>query len=250
MKSTLLSLLLILTLCACTKNSPQQKVYLVGSDAAYAPFESQSADQKIQGFDIEIIHAIAEKSGLAINVINTPWEGLFSQLESGDRDILISAITINEERKKVMDFSDPYFEAIQVIALPQNSKVQSFEDLKNLKVGVQTGTTGDDIVSKLLGKTNSNIKRFESTPLALQELRNGGVDGVVADNGVIANFFKNNSNSFKTLSDTKFNKEHYGIAVKKGRADLLKKVNDGLAAIKKDGTYERIYNTYFGEVKK
>lgn len=253
-------LTLFLSLNGCTKKneSPttqdvvqsQKSELVVGSDAAYAPFESENADKTIQGFDIDIIKAIAEKAGLKIKIVNTPWEGLFSQLESGDRDILISAITINEDRKKVMAFSEPYFEAAQLIALPQASKVTKFEELKNLKIGVQTGTTGDEIASRLAGKTNPNIKRFEATPLALQELSNGGVDAVIADNGVVNNFLSNNAKTFKTISDTSFSKENYGIAVKKGNQELLKKINDGLAAIKADGTYDRIYKSYFGEMKK
>jgi polar amino acid transport system substrate-binding protein len=226
-----------------------ERPLLVGTDAAYAPFETQSADKKISGFDIELLTAVAEKAGLKLEFINTPWEGLFTQLASGDRDILVSAITINDARKKQMDFSDPYFEAVQLIAVPATSKVKSLQDLKTLKVGVQTGTTGDDIVSGLLGKTNDNIKRFEGTPLAIKELQNGGVDAVVADNGVVNNFLRNNKAEFKIVSDTTFSKEQYGFAVKKGNTALLEKINKGLAAARADGTYQRIYNTYFGEKK-
>lgn len=248
-----------LALTSCTKKAEKtlgvstqetKTEFVVGSDAAYAPFESETADKKVVGFDIDILRAISEKAGIKIRVINTPWEGLFNQLETGDRDILISAITISDDRKKVMDFSEPYFEAVQLIALPTSSKVTKFSDLKTLKVGVQTGTTGDEVSSQLLGKSSPNVKRFEGTPLALQELTNGGVDAVVADNGVINNFLANNPKTFKTLSDPSFPKEHYGIAVKKGNADLLRKINDGLATIKADGTYDRIYKQYFGEKKK
>lgn len=246
----ILALSLVL-LGACTKKADvtQPKALLVGTDAAYAPFESENAAHEVQGFDIDILKAIAAKAGLEVQFINTPWEGLFTQLASGDRDILISAITINEARKSQMDFSESYFEAAQLIAVPAKSKVQKLEDLKNLKVGVQTGTTGDDIVSKLVGKTNANIKRFEGTPLALQELQNGGVDAVVADNGVINNFLANNNGDFKVLSDPTFPKEFYGIAVKKGNKELLDKINKGLVEIKRDGTYERIYKTYFSGKK-
>ncbi len=239
-----------LTLLACTKKQESTASELiVGTDAAYAPFESETADKTVQGFDIDIIKAIAEKAGFKVKIVNTPWEGLFNQLESGDRDILISAITINEERRKVMDFSEPYFEAVQLIAVPVSSKVTKFDELKSLKVGVQTGTTGDEIASRLLGKSSQNIKRFEGTPLALQELTNGGVDAVVADNGVIDNFLKNNPKTFKTVSDPSFAKEHYGIAVRKGNTSLLKKINEGLQAIKSDGTYDRIHKNYFTEKK-
>lgn len=255
-------LVLILSLVAivsCTKKSETpnataektgEKVLLVGTDAAYAPFETEGADKKVTGFDIDLLKAIAEKSQLKIEFINTPWEGLFTQLESGDRDILVSAITINDARKKQMDFSEPYFDAVQLIAVPEKSKVQKLDDLKPLKVGVQTGTTGDDIVSGLIGKNNPNIKRFEGTPLALQELQNGGVDAVVADNGVLNNFLLNNSKaSLRIVADKTFSKENYGIAVKKGNTALLEKINSGLKAVRADGTYQRIYNQYFAEKK-
>ena len=250
--SLLLSLLVIVS---CTKKTETpttntaantEKELIVGTDAAYAPFESENSDKTVSGFDIDVLKAIADKVGLKLRFINTPWEGLFNQLASGDRDILVSAITITDERKKVMDFSEPYFEAAQLIAVPMNSAVKKMEDLKKLKIGVQTGTTGDEIVGKLVGKSNPNVKRFEGTPLAIKELENGGVEAVVADNGVITNFQKNNASAFKVVTDPSFKKEFYGIAVKTGNVELLKKINQGLAAIKADGTYDKIYQSYFG----
>jgi polar amino acid transport system substrate-binding protein len=112
---------------------------------------------------------------------------------------------------------------------------------------VQTGTTGDETISKLQGKNSTNIKRFESTPLALKELEAGGIDAVVADNGVVINYVANNAASkFRTVNDPAFVPEQYGIAVRKGNAELLAKVNQGLAAIRADGTYDRIHAKYLG----
>ena len=227
---------------------PPAKVYVVGTDAAYAPFESQNEKGEIVGFDIDVVTAAAQKAGVEVKFVNTPWEGIFNTLGQGDRDLVSSAVTITEERKQTMDFSTPYFDAYQLIAVKVNSKVTKFADLKKLKVGVQTGTTGDEVVSKLQGKTNPNIKRFESTPLALKELEAGGVDAVVADNGVIVNYVANNSGSqFKTVTDKAFAPEQYGIAFKKGNTELIEKFNKGLADIKADGTYDTIYKKYFGE---
>ena len=248
-----------LMLAACGKKEPAPapaatapapapaKVYMVGTDAAYAPFESQNEKGEIVGFDIDVVKAIAAKAGIQVKFVNTPWEGIFNTLQQGDRDMIVSAVTITDERKQTMDFSDPYFDAAQLIAVKETSKVTKFADLKKLKVGVQTGTTGDEAVSKLMGKTSTSIKRFESTPLALKELESGGVDAVVADNGVIAHYVANNpGGKFKTVSDKEFVPEQYGIAVKKGNAELLGKLNQGLAAIKADGTYKQIYAKYFG----
>ena len=246
-------------LAACGKKEPAPapaataptpapaKVYVVGTDAAYAPFESQNEKGEIVGFDIDVVQAIAAKAGIQVKFVNTPWEGIFNTLQQGDRDMIVSAVTITDERKQTMDFSHPYFDAAQLIAVKETSKVTKFADLKKLKVGVQTGTTGDEAVSKLMGKTSTSIKRFESTPLALKELESGGVDAVVADNGVIAHYVANNpGGKFKTVSDKEFVPEQYGIAVKKGNAELLGKLNQGLAAIKADGTYNQIFAKYFG----
>jgi polar amino acid transport system substrate-binding protein len=102
-------------------------------------------------------------------------------------------------------------------------------------------------VQKLQGKTSANIKRFESTPLALKELQAGGVAAVVADNGVVQHYIQNNPDAkFKSISDTSFAPEQYGIAIKKGNTELLMKINEGLAAIQTDGTYDAIYLKYFG----
>lgn len=226
---------------------PPAKVYVVGTDAAYAPFESQNEKGEIVGFSMDTLNAIAQKAGIQIKYVNTPWEGIFNSLQQGDRDLLISSITITDERRQTMDFSNPYFDAQQLIAVKGDSKVAKFDDLKKLKVGVQTGTTGDEVVTKLLGKTSTNVKRFESTPLALKELESGGVDAVVADNGVVIHYVANNAGSkFKTVADASFTPEQYGIAVKKGNAELLEKINKGLADIKADGTYDKIYAQYFG----
>lgn len=223
------------------------KVYVVGTDAAYAPFESQNEKGEIVGFDIDVVKAVAAKAGIEVKFVNTPWEGIFNTLAQGDRDLLVSAITITDERKQTMDFSAPYFDAKQLIAVKETSKIKALADLKKLKVGVQTGTTGDEVVTKLIGKNSANIKRFESTPLALKELEAGGVDAVVADNGVVIHYVANNAGSkFRTVDDTSFTPEQYGIAVKKGNAELLEKINTALAAVKADGTYDKIYASYFG----
>ena len=223
------------------------RVYVVGTDAAYAPFESQNEKGEIVGFDIDVVKAIAVKAGIEVKFVNTPWEGIFNALNQGDRDLLVSAVTITDERKQTMDFSAPYFDAQQLIAVKGTSKVAKFDDLKKLKVGVQTGTTGDEAVSKLQGKTSANIKRFESTPLALKELEAGGVDAVVADNGVVIHYVNNNAGSkFKTVADASFTPEQYGLPVKKGNTELLEKLNKGLAGIKADGSYDKIYAQYFG----
>lgn len=251
----------VLALAACGKKEPAPapasapaaapapvvKTYTVGTDAAYAPFEKMSPANEVEGLTVDLLKAVAAQGGFQVKFVNTPWEGIFKTLDSGERDIVASSVTITEERKQTMDFSRPYFDAVQLIAVKEDSKVGRFEDLKTLKVGVQTGTTGDEVVQKLLGKTSPNIKRFESTPLALQELAAGGVAAVVADNGVVQNYIANNPTAkFKSVSDASFVPEQYGFAVKKGNTEMLEKINKGLDAIKADGTHAALMTMYFG----
>ena len=245
----------VFALSACGKKeaapaapaAPVVTTYTVGTDAAYAPFEKMSPANEVEGLTVDLLKAVAAKGGFQVKFVNTPWEGIFKTLDSGERDIVASSVTITDERKQSMDFSKPYFDAVQLIAVKEDSKVARFEDLKTLKVGVQTGTTGDEVVQKLLGKTNPNIRRFESTPLALQELAAGGVAAVVADNGVVQNYIINNPTAkFKSVSDASFVPEQYGFAVKKGNTELLEKINKGLDAIKADGTHDALLAKYFG----
>lgn len=223
------------------------RVLVVATDAAYAPFQSQNERGEIVGFDIDLMRAVAAQAGFEVRFVNTPWEGIFNGLRQGDSDLVVSAVTITEERRQSLDFSDPYFDAAQLIAVRQDSAVVGFADLSALRVGVQTGTTGDEVVTQLLGKDSTRIRRFESTPLALKELEAGGVDAVVADNGVIDHYVANNpGGSFRTVSDDSFAPEQYGIALRKGNAELLQRLNDALNAIRADGTYDRIYTRWFG----
>ncbi|GHD59413.1 basic amino acid ABC transporter substrate-binding protein [Jeongeupia chitinilytica] len=244
------SLLASLIACACViaPATASARTYTAGAEATFAPFESLNQKREVVGFDADIIAAIGKKAGLDVKMVNTPWEGLFMSLNNGDIDIAASAITITPERQKTMDFSQPYFEAQQLIVVPEGSKIASMADLKGKKVGVQTGTTGDIVSQDAFGKTTPNIRRYESITLAIQELRDGGLQAVVGDNAVVKNYLKNNPGAkFKLVDDKSFKKEYYGIAVRKGNKQLLDQINKGLGAIKADGTYQTIYNKYFGK---
>ena len=229
-----------------------QKVYVVGSDASYAPFEYTNDHQAVVGFDVDVLTAIAAKSGFKVKFVNTPWEGIFSTLIQGHRDILASSITITPERMRSMDFSDSYFVGRQLMAVAKTQEdVRSFRDLKNKRVAVQVGTTADSLVQKLQGVNSANLKRFETMPQAMTALTLGEVDAAVGDNGEVSNFVHAHAQSgIYTIEDSaSFAPERYGFAVKKGNQALLDKINSGLAALRVDGTYDAIYKKYFGESK-
>ena len=233
----------LLTLVASSAYA-QNKELVVGSSATYRPFAYESPTKEIVGYDVDMIKAIAQKAGLQIKIVNTPWTGIFASLNNGDVDLIISGVTINEKRKQSYDFTTPYFEARQLIAVQSNSTVKSLKDLAGKKVGVVTGSTGDDMASREFGKTNTDIRRFESTPVVISELVNSGIDAAIGDNGAIS-FRAQEHKSLKTVSDASFPKEYFGIVVKQGNKALQDKLNAGLAAVKADGSYATIYKKWF-----
>ena len=233
----------ILTLTLASVHAQTQEL-VVGSSATYRPFAYENPAKEIVGYDVDMINAIAQKAGLKIKIVNTPWTGIFAALNNGDVDLIISGVTINDKRKQSYDFTAPYFEARQLIAVHSNSTAKGLKDLAGKKIGVVTGSTGDDMASREFGKTNPDIRRFESTPVVISELANNGLDAAIGDNGVIA-FRTQEHKQLKTVSDASFPKEYFGIVVKQGNKDLLAKLNAGLAAVKADGSYATIYKKWF-----
>lgn len=225
-----------------------QETYVVGAGGTYRPFEYENNQKQLEGFDIDIIKAIAKAENFNVKLVNTPWEGIFATLNSGDRDIIISGITITDKRQQMVDFSAPYFPAEQAIVVPASSTVTSLASLKNEKVGVVNSSTGDIVVSDTLGKNSTAIKRFDNTPLMLQELFEDGVSAAVGDVGVVKYYIKQHpEKQFRLVSDDKFERQYFGIAVAKGNEALRDKINAGLKKIIADGTYATIYKTWFDE---
>ena len=225
------------------------KVYRVAMNAEFAPFESMNEKNEVQGFDVDLMNAMAEVGHFKVEYKHQPWESLFAALKNGDVDMLASAVTINDERKQTMAFTDPYFEITQVILVPQNKEIKSVENIKKArKVGVVTGNTGDTAVSKILGSNSDKIARFENVTLVIKELENGGLDAVVSDSAVVGNYLKNNGNKgFTMVAVPDFEVEHYGIAVRKDDEATLKVLNDALKQVRASGEYDKIFNKYFAK---
>ncbi|UOP05662.1 basic amino acid ABC transporter substrate-binding protein [Conchiformibius kuhniae] len=260
-KTALFGILSALLLGACSE--PQQsapaasaahspntdKTYIVATDASYAPMEYMENDQVV-GFSRDILDAAAKSQNLKLDFVNAPFEGLFANVNKGDSDIALASITITDERKQQLDFSEPYFEATQMIVFNEGAgkNIQSFADLKTRSVSVQAATSGDLIMQDLQGKQSTQIKRFENMPLAFKELQTGGADAVVGDSSVVEHYVQQNPDAkLATVIDPSFVKEQYGFAFRKGRDDGLREaVNKGLAHIRNDGTYAQIHAKWFG----
>lgn len=254
-------------LMACSQGTPQNaaenqasepvstitldknKTYIVGTDASYAPMEYME-NNHVVGFSHDILQAAADSQGVKLQFVNTPFEGLFANVDKGDSDIGLASITIRPDRLEQLDFSQPYFEATQMIVVNEqnSSQIKTFADLKTRTASVQAATSGDLILQDLQGKDSARIKRFEIMPLAFKELESAGVDAVVGDSSVVSYYVKQHPESkLTTIVDPDFEKEYYGFAFKKGRNDGLREtINQGLAQIVADGTYSKIHQQWFG----
>ncbi|MEZ4769651.1 MAG: transporter substrate-binding domain-containing protein [Caldilineales bacterium] len=218
-------------------------VVKVGTNAEYPPFESVDENGNVIGFDIDLMNAIAKAAGFEVEFVNTRWDGIFVALSSGEFDAVASAATITDERKQAVDFSDPYFNAGQVLVVKQGSDIATVDDLAGKRVGVQLGTTGDIWSSE---NTQAEIVRYDEVTLAFQALGNGDIDAIINDAPTSADILKANPEIGAVIVGEPFTDEFYGIAVNKGRQDVLKAINEGLAAIRASGEYDDIYAEWFG----
>lgn len=256
MKTWLATACAVLVLAACGHQETAQqqpaaegKVYRVALNAEFAPFEWMNENQEIYGFDIDLMNALAEAGGFKVEFQHKPWDSLFPALAQGDVDMLISAVTITDERKATMDFTEPYYTITQVVLLPKGKHIQSVDDLHKLsKVGVVTGQTGDFAAGKILGETNPKIARFETVALLTKEVENGGVDAAISDSAVIAEYIKNNSDKgFTMIKLDDFDVENYGIAVRKGDKATLDVLNAALKTVRENGKYHEVEGKYFAQ---
>lgn len=214
---------------------------VAGTDATYAPMEYMDDNGEIVGVNIDIVNALAEELGIEVEFKNIGWEPLFPAVDNEEVDFAVSSITITEEREESFDFTEPYYVANQLILVPEDSDVTSFADLEDQKVSAQINTTGHIVVQELLGETSPNIIAAETMPLAISEMINGNADASVGDNSTVNEYMKNNPDvDVKTIEDDSFEKEYYGLMVKKGNTDVLELLNEGIEKIKENGKLAEI----------
>jgi len=221
--------------------APVEKILKVGSDIAYAPFEFMDEKQQPTGFDIELINALGADMGYQVKVETASFDGLIPALQAGKYNAVISAMTITDDRAKSVQFSDRYFKTVQYIAMKKGSNFKTLADLKGKKVGVQLSTTGQFAVEQ----KGITTKKYDTTPDALNDLLNGGVDAVVADAPVVIWFQAKNSSDQIVSVEADVDQEYYGIAMKLGNTDLAGKMNASLKKLIDNKKYNEIYKKWF-----
>lgn len=227
----------------------QEKVLRVGCDAAFAPFTYTDDNGQLIGFDVDLINAIAKEMGYTVDMKGYPFDGIIPTLITNNIDLIISGFTISPERAQRVDFSNPYYRCgLTFLTMKDKAtKYESFDSLNKAEICVQIGTTGALYLQKNMDKPT--LKQFNTPPETYLELQNGGCDVVVNDRPVNDFFlarFPQNADNVISRDITSAQNEYYGIAVRKGDAEMLKLVNDGLKRVIDNGTFATISNKWFG----
>lgn len=240
---------------ASTVANNNQSVVRVALEPGYPPYIEQNVGGKMTGFDVDILEAIAQKSGFQLEFIPVPWDVLFQQLDNNQADLLAGGIALTEERKTKMDFSDPYNDVGDVLLVYKNSPIQNIEQARGKKIAYHKGTNSEDALRKIQGANELDPALGAPTAWgAIKLLVDGngkGVDGVLGTESELGYYSKK-------YPDLNFRMIHApsnaaatadAFAVKKGNKELLDKINKGLAAIKADGTYDKIKEKWLGDYK-
>lgn len=239
-KIIIITSLLLISLMAFMSCSKKENKLYVGTNAEFVPFEYREGDQ-IVGFDVDLINEVAKIIKQDIEFVDMAFDGLLPALQSKKIDIIIAGMTATEERKKFVNFSEPYYNSQQSILVHKdNNDIIGFDSLEGKNVGVVLGYTGDLIVSEM---SNVNAQKYGATSEAVIALKSKKVDAVVLDYEPAKQYSAQNQELKLIITDSV--NEEYAIAMRKEDTELLKKVNDALNTIKENGTYDMLIEKYF-----
>nr|WP_297397588.1 transporter substrate-binding domain-containing protein [uncultured Marinobacter sp.] len=234
---------LTLTVAAGTASAETLKVV---TDPSFVPFEMMDTETgKMVGFDMEIIREVADRAGFEIDLNTMDFNGIIPALQSGSVDIAIAGITITDEREEIVDFSDPYYDSgLRLLVREGNDGIKEFNDLESKKIGTKIGSTSYDYLIKNLEKDDS-VTPYPGSADMYMALMSGAIDAVFYDAPNVGYFARTKGEGEVKTVGPLYEGQQYGIALVEG-SDWVDEVNTALAAIKEDGTYEEIYEKWFG----
>lgn len=227
--------------CGKSEKTETKKTLTMGTNASFPPYEFVDDNNNIVGIDAEIAKAIADKLGMELTIKDMEFDSLIPAVKGGSVDVVLAGMTVTDERKESVNFSDSYATGIQSIIVKDGSKITNADQLKNAKkIGVQTGTTGDIYCTDDFGK--DKVNQYANGSLAVAALKNGQVDAVVIDNEPAKNYVK--ANAGLKILDTEYAVEDYAIAVSKDNQQLLDDINKALKELTDSGKIKEIVDKY------
>lgn len=251
MKKTIINLFCIITLVFSATVRAKITTIKFATEATYPPFEHVTADGKIKGFDIAVMHALCKTIGASCTISNQPFDSLIPSLQLGKFDAIIGALAITEVRAKQVAFTNPYYQdSVSFVKAKSTKLVISLADLKGKAIGVQGGTTFEHYLEDTYGDI-VNIKLYASNEQALLDLESGRLDAFLGDTPFVMQWLKKgNAKNYaivgKPITDQKYFGKGDGIAVKKDNKELLTALNKALAKIKANGVLPKLVKQYLG----
>ena len=189
---------------------------------------------------------VLKRAGYEMELRDVAWDGIFAGLAAGNYDLLAASTTITPERQKAFDFTEPYYGVVQAVVMPKGKKINSLADLKGLTVGSQIGITGVFVLRK--ADVGAKIKEYDDIGLAFEDLAAGRVDAVICDDPV-AKYYANKRTDFAGKFGIAYqhnNPEYFGFCVRKGRTEMLNRLNKAIAEIQADGTENKLKVEWMG----
>ena len=223
-----------------TNGGNETKKLVMGTNAAFPPYEFVDDNNKIVGIDAEIAEAVAKKMGYELEIKDMEFDSLITAVSTHSIDFALAGMIVMDERKESVNFSDTYAKGVQVIIVKEGSDIKDVTGLAGKTIGVQAGTTGDIYCTDEFGQ--DNVKQFNNGALAVAALNNGQVDCVVIDNEPAKSFVA--ANEGLAILETAYAEEDYAAAIAKDNEQLLTDFNAALAALKADGTIDGIIEKY------
>jgi polar amino acid transport system substrate-binding protein len=231
----------------CWSSAFAAEKIVVASDPTWPPMELLDNNKNVIGYDIDMIRAVAAEAGLEADVRNIAWDGIFAGIAAGSYDVIASAVTITPERERVFLFTKPYYDVQQIVVLRKGVSAKSFEDLRGMSVGGQIGTTGIFVARK--SGTSMDLREYDYVGLAMQDLINGRIDAVICDSPV-ALYYANKKEGFSDALAIGFHTEvteSFAFVVRKGRKDLVDRLNKGIDAVREKGIEAELLHKWLGE---
>ncbi|CUA85540.1 MULTISPECIES: ABC transporter substrate-binding protein [Gulbenkiania] len=244
----------VLALTALTASlfgmAAQAETIRFGIDGNYPPFAKQGPDGKLQGFDVDIAYALCGAMKVTCQIVPQDWDGLIPALNANKFDAILSSMSITDERKKAVDFSNKYYHTPSRMIAKEGLKVDQ-NAFKGKKIGALRASTQERFAKDYWGKAGASVVSYGKTPEAFLDLRSGRIDGVFVDATVgELDFLKTPQGKGFAFVGPDYNEAKYfgygaGIAVKKGNAALVSRLNQAIDQIRKDGTYKKVQDKYF-----
>ena len=241
---TLLAALLLL--CTMIRPALAETTIVFATDATWPPMEFVNEQKQVVGYAMDFMTAAGKEAGFKPVFKNTAWDGIFAGLAAKKYDAIVSSVSITEERKKAMDFSEPYYTVRQALIVSKASAAKTLADLKGQKVGGQIGTTGYFAIKAAEGV---EAKSYDEIGLAMEDLNVGRIAAVVCDDPVAANYALDKyKEKLKIAAIIETGEaENYGVAMNKGNKQILDLVNKGIAAVKAKGLDKDLKKKWIGQ---